>query len=103
MQTIYYQTRNFIRHQGNVVDLGAYRQKLGAVSGGDWAREPEGEAAPVEETAPLLTLVPEESPQVRLQRRRRRRVRRAGILLDLGASAAILLMTVTAILRFVQF
>ena len=35
MQTIYYKTEHFIRHQGNLVDLAAYRQKLSAVSGGD--------------------------------------------------------------------
>ena len=34
MQTIYYRTEHFIRHQGNLVDLAAYRQKLSAVSGG---------------------------------------------------------------------
>ena len=28
MQTIYYSTPNFIRHTGNVVDLGEYRRKL---------------------------------------------------------------------------
>ena len=36
MQTIYYKTSSFIRHEGNLVDLAAYRQKLSAVSG-DWA------------------------------------------------------------------
>ena len=33
MQTIYYNTSRFIRRQGNLVDLEAYRQGLGAVSG----------------------------------------------------------------------
>lgn len=105
MQTIYYETSSFIRHEGNVVDLGAYRQKLAAVSGEDWSGVAERELLPPmeEDAAPLLTLVPEESDQTRIQRRRHHRVRRAGILLDLGASAAILLMTITAVVRFVQF
>ena len=42
MQTIYYRTEHFIRHQGNLVDLAAYRQKLSAVSGGDLAPVLEG-------------------------------------------------------------
>ena len=33
MQTMYYTTRNFIRHEGNVVDLSEYRRKLEACSG----------------------------------------------------------------------
>ena len=56
MQTIYYQTSSFIRHEGNVVDLGAYRRKLSAVSGGDWEDVPVREPAPTqpEAAAPLL-------------------------------------------------
>ena len=50
MQTIYYETSNFIRHEGNLVDLAAYRQKLAAVSGGNWSPAPEG--SPAFETAP---------------------------------------------------
>ena len=45
MQTIYYETSNFIRHEGNLVDLAAYRQKLAAVSGGNWSPAPEGSPA----------------------------------------------------------
>ena len=37
MQTMYFETSSFIRHEGNLVDLAAYRQKLSAVSGGCWA------------------------------------------------------------------
>ena len=51
MQTIYYQTSSFIRHEGNVVDLGAYRRKLSAVSGGDWEDVPVQEPAPTQPEA----------------------------------------------------
>ena len=73
MQTIYYQTSSFIRHEGNVVDLGAYRRKLSAVSGGDWEDVPVQEPAPTQPEAavPLLRLVPPESPKVRAARRHR--------------------------------
>ena len=33
MQTIYFTTTNFIRHEGNVVDLTEYRRKLALVQG----------------------------------------------------------------------
>ena len=81
MQTIYYQTSSFIRHEGNVVDLGAYRRKLSAVSGGDWEDVPVQEPAPTQPEAavPLLRLVPPESPKVRAARRRRQNVRRVGL------------------------
>ena len=69
MQTIYYETSNFIRHEGNLVDLAAYRQKLAAVSGGNWSPAPEGspafEAEAPPRTGTVLRLVPEESPAQR--------------------------------------
>ena len=62
MQTIYYETSNFIRHEGNLVDLAAYRQKLAAVSGGNWSPAPEGspafEAEAPPHTGTVLRLVP---------------------------------------------
>ena len=62
MQTIYYETSNFIRHEGNLVDLAAYRQKLAAVSGGNWSPAPEGspafEAEAPPRTGTVLRLVP---------------------------------------------
>lgn len=103
MQTIYYQTSSFIRHEGNVVDLGAYRRKLSAVSGGDWEDVPVQEPAPTqpEAAAPPLRLVPPESPKVRAARRRRN-VRRVGLALDLLASLAVVAVTVTAMVQFVR-
>ena len=106
MQTIYYQTSSFIRHEGNVVDLGAYRRKLSAVSGGDWEDVPVQEPAPTqpEAAAPLLRLVPPESPKVRAARRRRQNVRRLAqpATLPLLASLAVVAVTVTAMVQFVR-
>ena len=103
MQTIYYQTSSFIRHEGNVVDLGAYRRKLSAVSGGDWEDVPVQEPAPTqpEAAAPLLRLVPPEPSKARAARRRRN-VRRVGLALDLLASLAVVAVTVTAMVQFVR-
>ena len=64
MQTIYYRTEHFIRHQGNLVDLAAYRQKLSAVSGGDLApvlEEPVPDAEPRAQ-GPELYLLPKPAP-----------------------------------------
>lgn len=66
MQTIYYRTEHFIRHQGNLVDLAAYRQKLSAVSGGDLAPVLD---APVPEPepgdrGPELYLLPKPAPKI---------------------------------------
>ena len=58
MQTVYFTTSNFIRHEGNLVDLTEYRRKLARAQG-------QVEAAPeVEETAP--------APRERTSRRRRK-------------------------------
>ena len=92
MQTIYYETSNFIRHEGNLVDLAAYRQKLAAVSGGKWSPAPEGSPG----------LVPEESPAQRRARRTGRRLRRAALALDFCASAAIVVLTVSAVIGFLH-
>ena len=82
MQTIYYETSNFIRHEGNLVDLAAYRQKLAAVSGGNWSPAPEGspafEAEAPPRTGTVLRLVPEESPAQRRARRAGRLLRQCG-------------------------
>ena len=106
MQTIYYETSNFIRHEGNLVDLAAYRQKLAAVSGGNWSPAPEGspafEAEAPPRTGTVLRLVPEESPAQRRARRTGRRLRRAALPLDFCASAAIVVLTVSAVIGFLH-
>ena len=89
MQTIYYRTEHFIRHQGNLVDLAAYRQKLSAVSGGDLApvlEEPVPDPEPRDQ-GPELYLLPKPAPMTPRRRsaRRQRRLRPAGGGLDLCA------------------
>ena len=104
MQTIYYETEHFIRHQGNLVDLAAYRQKLSAVSGGDLAPvleepvpQPEGPAE-----GPHLRLLPRSVPASPRRRaaRRQRRLRRAAVVLDLCASAAVVALSAAALAAF---
>lgn len=72
MQTIYFTTSNFIRHEGNMVDLTEYRRKLALA---------QGSTSPVTEepTAP--------APRPRTVHRRRPT---AGMVLDYAASAALI-------------
>ena len=91
MQTIYFETPHFIRHESNLVDLCAYRERLDAAVGQSWPAEP-----PPEEAAPVLRLC----PPVTAAARRRRRLRRLPLLLDLCASLAVVLMATVAIVRF---
>lgn len=83
MQTVYYATSNYIRHTGNVVDLMEYRRKLALKN------------AP----APASTPGPEARPAAVKRRRRQGRLT-PGLLLDLCASAAIVVFTVTATIQF---
>ena len=104
MQTIYYRTEHFIRHQGNLVDLAAYRQKLSAVSGGDLAPvldAPAPDPAPVDR-GPDLRLLPKPAPMTPRRRmaRRQRRLRRAAVVLDLCASIAVVALTAGALAAF---
>lgn len=82
MQTLYYTTNNFVRHTGNIVDLGEYRRRLEMANRQrmSWQEE-DGEAEAVEF-------------QPRPRRSQQRRERKAA-LLDLWASMGILVMTVT--------
>ncbi len=41
MQTVYFTTTHFIRHQGNVVDLAEYRRKLAEVQGQSEPEQPQ--------------------------------------------------------------
>ena len=76
MQTVYFTTSNFIRHEGNMVDLTEYRRKLALA---------QGEAAGTEEPA---VYVP------RRRTNRRRRTLTLGAVLDCAAS---LVLIVTAL------
>ena len=71
METVYYRTSNFIRHQGDVVDLEAYRRKLAAARRAEEHRE-----APAAEAPAVLRLLPQESPARRRARGRGHRQRR---------------------------
>ena len=104
MLTIYYTTEHFIQHQGNLVDLAAYRQKLSAVSGGDLApvlAEPVADPEP-EVERPQLYLLPKPAPMTHRRRsaRRQRRLRRAAVVLDLCASIAVVALTAGALVAF---
>ena len=73
MQTIYFTTTNFIRHQGNVVDLTEYRRKLALA---------QGDAQPVEEEVEFI-------PRPRTNHRRRKVL--SHMALDYAASLALII------------
>ena len=102
MQTVYFTTRNFVRRQGNVVDLEEYRRRL-------QARE---NAAALPEQSPLLWDAPfEEEPEEEREAAPRRTAKKRsaarGLLTgagmaDLCATLAIVVMAVTVVIRFLQ-
>lgn len=77
MQTIYFTTSNFIRHEGNLVDLTEYRRKL-ALAQGQSESECEPEPAPQAEVRPARS-------------RSRRRRAWPGMMLDYAASVALII------------
>ena len=79
MQTLYFTTSNFIRHEGNVVDLTEYRRKLAIAQG---HVEEQTEAAPAEDR-PVCA------------RTQRRRALLPGMMLDYAASAALVVTALT--------
>lgn len=105
MQTMYFETSSYIRHEGNLVDLAAYRQKLSAASGGSWPRQFEEAAEPEEELreAPRLAVLPARGARPEPPRARRaRRAHRLALALDLCASLAVIVLTVCAAMSFLQ-
>ena len=72
MQTIYVTTSNFIRHEGNLVDLTEYRRKLALAQGRD---EPEAHETP-------------RAARTRTVRRRKRVL--SALTLDYAASVALI-------------
>lgn len=98
MQTLYFTTRNFIRHEGNVVDLAEYRTRLQACSGFDAvpAWEEDFFPDPGEGEAP--------QPVLRAVERRPRSERRDFLSLlrlpDLCATLAVVVMAVVVVARF---
>lgn len=73
MQTIYFTTSNYIRHEGNMVDLTEYRRKLALAQG---QAEPEKKA---------------EIQPVRARPAHRRKTVLAGMMLDYAASIALII------------
>ena len=73
MQTVYFTTSNFIRHEGNVVDLTEYRRKLA---------QAQGKAEPAVEEEPVYTPRP---------RTNHRRGILPGMVLDYAASLALII------------
>ena len=73
MQTVYFTTSNFIRHEGNVVDLTEYRRKLAQV---------QSKAEPQVEEEPVF------APRPRTNHRRRVL---PGMMLDYAASLALII------------
>lgn len=97
MQTIYYETSSFISHEDNVVDLSVYRQKLAAVSGGDFAP-----AAPQRTVTPPPAAAPAAPRRRRVTRREQARRRVLHFWLDVCASGAVLLFSITAMVQFLR-
>ena len=93
MQTIYATTTHFIRHQGNMVDLGEFRRKKALARAGSLAPRLEPEEPPIQDAAPALTLLPA------APRRRRSRRARVSWALDAGASLGVIVMTVSFVLQ----
>lgn len=73
MQTVYFTTSNFIRHEGNMVDLTEYRRKLALAQG---QADPEAEEEPV--------------TPVRARTNHRRKGVSTGLMLDYAASVALI-------------
>lgn len=99
MQTVYYNTSNFIQHQGNVVDLEDFRRRTAAAQRDSLARQMEEdfwreEPAEREDSGfcpVVLTL--DKKTRCRLRRER------TAWMLDVWASAAVMLMTLVFVLR----
>lgn len=82
MQTIYFTTSNFIRHEGNLVDLTEYRRKLALAQG-----QAEPEAL-------------EEAPRpVRTRPVRRQRGFVPGMMLDCAASVALIVTALSFVAK----
>ena len=87
MQTSYFSTTHFIRHEGNLVDLAEFRRKLALSQSGSLAPKLQAVCTPAVEEKASLTLLP---PSHRYAPKRRER---AAWILDACASLAIIIMT----------
>lgn len=99
MKTMYYQTSNFIRHTGNIIDLTELRRRQELAQRDSLARQPEffrSAEEPEDREEPGFR--PVVLTMSRAQRRCARRERRAWTL-DACASLAVILMTAAFLLR----
>lgn len=92
MQTIYYNTNNFITHTSNVVSLEDYRSKLALAQEGNLAPQPAAYPQEQETQSPIREIWPQ-AEQARPRRHVRRQQR--ALFLDILASLGVLVMTVT--------
>ena len=95
MQTMYYTTRNFIRHEGNVVDLGEYRRRLTLAQSSlapEWLEPEDDSREPAASPAPLR-LVRDGQEVVPPQVRRAARRDKQAWFLDICASLSVVAMT----------
>ena len=88
MEHIYCTTKNFIRHQDNVVDLGEYRRKLALAQNTSLAPQPEKEPA-----HPCLHLVTDRTQEHPKLSRPRRQKNYLGWLVDIWASLSVVAVT----------
>lgn len=89
MQTIYYSTSHFIRHEGNLVDLNEFRRKLDLTRQGSLAPQLDTHCTvPVEHKPELKVLPP-------VHARRSRSKTSIGWLLDACASLGVVIMTLS--------
>ena len=84
MQTLYYNTKNYIRHTGNVIDLTEYRRRLAALERPDSPQAAAAEGSPLESH-------PRRSHQHRAWR---------SMVGELFSSAAVLLTTLLVTIQF---
>lgn len=89
MQTVYYATSNYIRHEGNLVDLSEFRRKLSLTQGGSLAPSLEHHSHPIPEQKPQLTVLPSTGKKHVSSRER------AAWVLDACASLGVIVMTLS--------
>lgn len=113
MQTVYYTTEHFIRHQGNVVDLEAYRRKLTRAGGTlpqggsaplteepAWAAQPD-QTAWLEQDMRLEQSAWEETPEEAPQEKKRWFRRTLSDWLEMTATLTVAAVAITIWLQFV--
>ena len=89
MQTVYYATSNFIRHEGNLVDLSEFRRKLSLTQEGSLAPSLEPHCRPAPAPKPQLTVLPSTN------KKQVRHGERAAWVLDACASLCVIVMTLS--------